>query len=407
MKANLQTKNQPKLGEVTLSPAAKEYLLNQALAKIKSGRYEDLDPVVGDSACQLSSFAVINIARKLATGTDLSELEKRLLIDAEILCAGKTITYDVLLNATKDCIDERVIPTIPGLLDPNDYNKEAKIKFTKATLNSYVENRIAYLMEALAADERLSELFAILSNPVNRQRLQKNKSYELTCLPCSASLEAILMSELLSGNPILITVKRMSRTLLADNMQSLCVQGVETFMFKPTAARDRFRFHPNPDLDERVAPYLHIFGNSVVNTGVESMRGMPLHGVSALPYMNTPSFETYKDIFVAGNILDILHLSAVAHKQFPGMIDAQPSFEASGSFSNMFRTVKELIESGNCGIPDDTRLYTTNKADVVTTDEMTFAIDHIFTGTFVQAIASNANMRERVQGEEVISSYYL
>lgn len=392
----------PKLSEVVLSSEAEQYLLNQAIAKIRSGRLAELDPLVGDSACQLTALAVVDIARRLATTAQLSAVDAQILIDNEILTLAKNREVDPLLNIIKDSRSESSLPCIENLLDPDLYNKPAKGTFNRTVVTRYVAARIAHLTSVLSSDGRLGELLSIITNPLNQQSITRSQSYELTCLPCAASCDAVLMSELVRGNPILVTVKRFTRTILADGgQQSLRLQGIETFMFKPDAARSNFEFCKVPTQAEANAPCVHIFGNSIIN----------IEGTSALPYLNTPSFEAYRAEFVAGDIMDKLRLCYVAHKQFPGRSTSQATFEQEGihadpnSFTAMYQDIMGRVRSGNSGIPENNMLLPAQHAGVYSCYEMTYAIDHIFADTFAHASASNANMLEQVRGREVVASF--
>jgi len=392
--------NAPKLGEVVLTKEAEMFFLNQAIGKIKTGRIAELNPLVGDSACQLTALAVVDIARKLATTDELSRTEAQILINNEILTLAKVGTHDAIGNIIKESRSESSLSDIPGILDADQYNKPARERFNIAVVTHYVADRISHLTDVLASDSKLGELLSLINNPLNQQPIQRSKSYSLNCLPCAASCEAVLMSELVRGNPILITVKRMTRTILADNMQSLRVQGIETFMFKPNAAKDNFEFYPTPTLEESQVPCVHLLGNSIINTGA-----------STLPHLNSPSFEAYKDEFVTINIMDQLRLCYVAHKQFPGLSKSKASFEqvtapaTPGSFTAMFQSHMNNVRSGTSGIPENTMLLPEQRAGVYSCDEMTFAIDHIHADNLVYAKASDASLREQVCGKEVIASY--
>lgn len=390
---------------VSISPNDEQDLLQQALNKINGGRLAELNPTVGDSACQLTAFALVTIARKMAMGIPLSSGEKQFLIGSEILTSASSEESDVLGTVFKDKRAEERVP-----VKTNPDNKMSRINFSILTTTNFVDFRIKYLTDAIASNPELREVYGILTDTNNRKYLQRvaRMTYELTCLPLLAIYEAILMSELMAGNPILITVKRMSRTLLNDDKQSLKLQGIETFMFKPNVARDKFEFCQSPTQVERQAPCIHMYGNSIINIGVESMGGMPLNGVSTLPFLNSPSFEVYKDEFVSENIMNTLRLCLVLHKQYPGRIEGQACFESPEAQSNLaytYRYYNMLNYEGVAGIPENTMLYPTGKVDVLTSEEITFAIEHTFADTYLSAATRNSCLRGSTLGNEIVAAY--
>lgn len=373
-----------------------------ALAKLTAGNYAALDPVIGDSACQLTAFAVVGLARKLSHSS-LSPEEMQFLQANEILLSAREINNDVLCNITKDERNEKVIhPDLEPYLPDN----KAKVTFTIEIVTKLIEFRIGYITNTLKADARLGELFAILADERNHQvikrfsgsKIKELIKYPLKCLPCAATCEGILMSELLGNNPILITVKRMTRTILADGNQELRLQAMEPFMFKPNANRNDFVFCPEPSAYERLAPCIHFVGNSIVNIGE-----------SLLPFLNSQNFAAYREEFIAIDIMDKLRLCYIAHTQYPGKPseDQQACYEkpnAVGNLADMFRTYKGRLQ-GECGIPENTMLYPTQKPGVLTREEMTFAIDHILADSFDRASARCESIMADTQGHVITGSY--
>jgi hypothetical protein len=401
-------KPKAKLSEITLSEQEETALINTAIEKMKEGLYSELDPVVGDSACQLTAFAVVSIARKLAFSS-LSPDEMQFLRGNIVLQSARKRALDALDNGVKD---ERIEKVIPASLNPDLYNEKARVDFTIGEVHKFIDFRINYLMANLqaqakvkTADPKLAELAVILANKENHHAIQRRTGvsglhYDLTCFPCGATLEAILLSEFYGNHPILITVKRMMRTILGDN-QKLALQAMETYMFKPNIKTGDFTFCASPSIAERSIPCVHIFGNSIVN-----------RGESALPFLNTQSFAMYREDFLAGSIMDKLRLCYVAHSQYPGKpsMERQACYEsekATGMFASLYKGYKQRLAAGDCGIPENTMLYPTQKPGVLTSYEMTFAIDHIFADTFVNATAKCQEVMSLAKDKEITAEYSL
>jgi len=294
-----------------LSASEESPIIAAANDIVLGGELTMLDPLLGDQACHIRAFALVNLIRKipdldnpLAT---LNEKEKNFLEQCRLMSL-------VRIEPEKD--------------EFGFYKATEKTKETKTAKQLRKECTSA----ALEATTSLvnTEIATLLIQ--NIKKLKRNDPNEdIKVLPLYLSLLGILQSESAKQSPILLTISKInpakdfSKIESVDKITVLLTSiNSELKVASLTKAKTFFR-----------QPAIHILLNAI-----------DLDGLSK---------EDFIQKYFSANIMELLLASPTFHGQYPKLADGENPNVELGNYTEKFKSTRSFGESKR--FVEDSRLY--------------------------------------------------
>ncbi len=278
---------------------------------VLGGELTKLDPLLGDQACHIRAFALVNLIRRIPDLdnplTTLNEKEKNFLEQCRLMSLIK-------IEPEKD--------------EFGFYKKTEKTKETKAAKVLRKECSIS----AIEATTSLvnPELAILLSQNMKKLKRQDPKE-DIKVLPLFLSFLGILQSESAKQSPILLTISKINPSKDFSKIESvdkitvlLAPTNNELKVASLTKAKTFFR-----------QPAIHIFLN-------------------AIDLDNLPK-EDFIQKYFSNNIMELLLASPTFHEQYPKLSDGENPNVELGNYSEKFKSARTFGQSKQ--FVEDSRLY--------------------------------------------------
>ncbi len=294
-----------------LSASEEAPIIAAATDIVLGGELRMLDPLLGDQACHIRAFALVNLIRKIPDLdnplANLNEKEKNFLEQCRLMSL-------VRIEPEKD--------------EFGFYKTTEKTKETKAAK----QLRKECTSTAIEATTSLvnPELATLLLQ--NKKKLKRQDPKEdINVLPFYLSLLGILQSESAKQSPILLTISKINPAKDFSKIESvekitvlLTSTNKDLIVASLTKAKTFFR-----------QPAIHIFLNAI-----------DLYNLSK---------EDFIQKYFSTNIMELLLASANFHEQYPKLADGENPNVELGGYTEKFKSTRSFGDSRQ--FVEDSRLY--------------------------------------------------
>lgn len=193
-----------------LTAAEFHQLLELALAAIKDGATDTLDPCIGDQGCQIRALPLCEIAIKVHGGVELSAGEKHFLVSLVVTWANtmRTTSKNGFFIREKTGND-----IIPKSIQKNEYRGATRGQIMYHYRKFAAQFSLEFFRKSLISLEEVlpRALYDSLRLSFDQDQRNLNREMErIRCLPCLTSGLIILESVKKDMKPLIILVKRYS-----------------------------------------------------------------------------------------------------------------------------------------------------------------------------------------------------
>ena len=307
----------------TLSASEEAQLIAAANDLRQGGQLKNLDPLLGDQACHVRAFALVDLIRKISDLDNplekLSTKEKKFLIHCRMMAAV------------------RVLPAVDkfGFLVRNEKTERGNLPVPGSTTQKVkvaAEYRASCSQFAFEATTSLvNPAIAALLLQNQKKLFREDPKESVKVIPFFLTLLGALESETTKQSPILLTISKINPS---DDCAKIDTVDKITILLTPVNNELKVASSAKAKTFCR-KPAIHIFLNAV---DLEKL-----------------SKENFVKKYFSENVIDLLLATSIFHDQYPRLADGENPTIELGSYAEKFKSTRAFGESKK--FVEDSRLY--------------------------------------------------